>query len=212
MSRAASSLSAVSAWPRRGGPDRGLVQDVGERLVPGPDDAERRGGRFDVGDARARRNQAEVGMANRRIRRGADAAGGIDDRQRHAVTIERLQALFDVAGCVDRLDDRLGIGTPALPVRKRCPAGRSRSGGQCARPGWRQAQGRWQACFCRSHPFGWPIRSSAFQVLWMAFGGIWVTPYEVRRILRRRAIARSDVPSPIQRLQGSRLSESVTLQ
>jgi hypothetical protein len=54
-----------SAGKARCRPDRGLVQDVGERLAPGPDDAERGCGRFDVGDARARRNQAQIGMANR---------------------------------------------------------------------------------------------------------------------------------------------------
>ena len=32
---------------------------------------------------------------------------------------QRLQALLDIGGDIDRLYDRLGIGTPALPVRER---------------------------------------------------------------------------------------------
>ena len=58
-------------------------------------------------------------MANGRRGGGAEAARGIDDRKRDAVVCQRLQALLDVGGDVDRFDDRLGIGTPALPVGKR---------------------------------------------------------------------------------------------
>jgi len=86
--------------------------------VPGARHAQRRCGGLDVGDARTRRDQAQIGMADRGRSGRADAAGCIDDRQRHAVAVKRLQALFDVAGRVNRLDDRLGIGTPALPVRE----------------------------------------------------------------------------------------------
>ena len=105
------------AGKARRGPDRGLVQDIGERLVPGADDAQRRCGRLDVGDARPGRNQAEVGMADGRIGRGGFAAGGIDDRHRDAVARQQSQALFELAGVIDRLDDRRGIAAAALPVR-----------------------------------------------------------------------------------------------
>ena len=44
--------------------DRRLVEDEGERLVPGADDAERRCRGFDVGDARARGDQAQIGIAD----------------------------------------------------------------------------------------------------------------------------------------------------
>src|ERR1044072_7844990 len=87
--RAARPAGGPGVARARGAPDRGLVHDVGERLLPGPDDTERRSGRFDVGDARARRNQAEVGVANRRNGRGADAGGGIDERQGPAPANER---------------------------------------------------------------------------------------------------------------------------
>ena len=57
-------------------------------------------------------------MANGRRRCGTEAARCIDDRERDPVALQRLQPLLDIAGHVDRLDDRLGIGAPALPVRE----------------------------------------------------------------------------------------------
>src|SRR6202022_2743453 len=83
--------------------DRRWVEYESERLVPGADDAERRRGRFDIGDARARRDKAQIGVANGCRRRGADAAGGIDDRQRYAALVQRLQPLFDLASAVNGL-------------------------------------------------------------------------------------------------------------
>ena len=178
-SSAASSLSVAAALVEALAADRRLVQDIGERLVPGAGEAERRCGGLDVGNARARRDQAQIGIANGRGRRGADAGRCVDDDKRHAVAVQRLQPLLDVAGHVNRLDDRLGIGTSGLPVREGTLRSRSRSGGRCVRPEWRRARCRWQACFCRSHPFGWPVRSSALMVLWSLFRGSVDTPHQV---------------------------------
>ena len=49
----------------------------------------------------------------------AEAAGGIDDGQRHAALAQRLQALLDLVGVVDGFDQRLGAGAAALPVGQR---------------------------------------------------------------------------------------------
>jgi hypothetical protein len=78
------------------------------------------GGRrgLDIGEARPHRDQAQVGGANRRIGDGADAAGGIDDGQRHAVAREDFQPLLDFAAA-GRLDARFGIDAPPLPVGQR---------------------------------------------------------------------------------------------
>ena len=197
MSSAASSLSETRA------PNRGLVQDIGERLAPGPDDAERRGGRLDIGDARARRNQAEVGITNRRIGRGADPAGGIHDRHRHALAVERLQALFDLPGGVNRLDDRRGIGTATPPVRNGAlrvsldqadivpgpNSGERKADGERALAGATLLGGQYDRLHFRSS--GW-------------LSGIWVTPHELRRILRRRVTRSFRRAQPDPTVRGSR--------
>jgi hypothetical protein len=70
---------------------------------------------LDVCDARPRRDQAQIGMANGR-RVCGPAGRGIDDRQRHVLLFERGQPLGKVACGIDGLDEFVGIGPPALPV------------------------------------------------------------------------------------------------
>src|ERR1700746_3805806 len=116
ISSAASSPSAVAAlllrWPRIGVWLRTNANGFFQA------DGMKRGcGRFDIGDARARRDQAQVSIANGYPWRRADTAGGVDNGQRHAAAVQRLQSLINLARAVDRLDQGLGIDPAALPVR-----------------------------------------------------------------------------------------------
>jgi hypothetical protein len=74
------------------------------------------GGRLDVGDGRAGRDQAEIGMADRGGGRGAEAGGGVDDGKLQAALGQHLQARFEIRGIIDRLDDGIGFGAAALPA------------------------------------------------------------------------------------------------
>ena len=165
------------AGEARRGPDRGLVQDVGERLVPGPDDAERGGGRLDVGDARPRWNQAEIGVANGGIGRGAFAAGGVDDRHRSAVLRQRFQPPFQLPRGINRLDDRRGIGAAALPVRNGAlRVGLDQAGIMSGADGGEyKADGK--RAFSRTALLGGQYDRRHFRSSGGAFGGNWGTPY-----------------------------------
>ena len=124
---------------------RRLVEDKRERFPPGADDMKRRCGGFDIGDARARRDQAQIGIANRLGGGGGDAARGVDDRQRYATAFQRLQPLLDLAAIVNRLDDRLGIAPTRLPVRKRALRIGLDQANRMAGFASPQGRGRWQA-------------------------------------------------------------------
>jgi hypothetical protein len=98
---------------------RRLVEDEGKRFLPGSGEMKRRCGCFDVGEAGPRRNDAQIAVADRRRGCGADAAGAVDDRQRHAAALDRLQAVFDIVGAVNGLDNGFGDAAAALPIRQR---------------------------------------------------------------------------------------------
>src|SRR5204862_6087177 len=119
----------------------------------------------------------EVGIANGRIGRGGLAASGIYDRHRNAGMRERLQALFELPGGINRLDDRCGIGTAALPVRNgalgvgldQADIMSGPDGGKCKADGKR--------AFSRTALLGGHYDRLHFRSSGGAFGGSWVTPY-----------------------------------
>ena len=197
--------------PRRS-PDRGLVQDIGERLAPGPDDAERRGGRLDIGDARARRDQAEVGITNRRNGRGADR------RRRYRRSSPSRPRGRAIAGAV----------RPPWRRRSARRSARHRDGDACQFetvpcesvsirrtlcPARMAASARLMASVLLPEPPFWVANT----IVCISDPLDGFQAYGLRHTSRAAFCdaelrARSDVPSPIQKVRGSRLSESVSLQ